>query len=286
VVMIVLAGYLIWKAGWSEIDLNLGEVKYTGFDAVPIMLGAIALVVSYFSGPMLNFGDFSRYGRSFSAVKKGNLLGLPVNFLAFSILVVVTSSLTIPIFGELITDPVQTVAKIDSTFAIVLGALTFTIATIGINIVANFISPAFDFSNVSPQKISWRMGGMIAAVGPVLLTPWNLYSSPEVIHYTLDTLGAFIGPLYGVLICDYYLIKKQRVVVADLYTLRPDGTYHYTKGYNPYAIIATAVGAVLAMIVVFFASSDAAAFSWFIGAFLSFGVHYALSRRSAATTAA
>jgi NCS1 family nucleobase:cation symporter-1 len=130
------------------------------------------------------------------------------------------------------------------------------------------------------------MGGMIAAVGSVLLTPWNLYSSPEVIHYTLDTLGAFIGPLYGVLICDYYLIKKQRVVVDDLYTLRPDGTYHYTKGYNPYAIIATAVGAVLAMIVVFFASSDAAAFSWFIGAFLSFGVHYALSRRSAATTAA
>ena len=97
----------------------------------------------------------------------------------------------------------------------VLGALTFMIATVGINIVANFVSPAFDFSNVNPQKISWRMGGMIAAVGSVLLTPWNLYSSPEVIHYTLDTLGAFIGPLYGVLIADYYLVKKQRVVVDD-----------------------------------------------------------------------
>ena len=192
VVMIVLAGYLIWKAGWGEIDLSLGEVKYTGLDAVPVMLGAIALVVSYFSGPMLNFGDFSRYGRSFSAVKRGNLLGLPVNFLAFSILVVVTSSLTIPIFGELITDPVQTVARIDSTFAIVLGALTFTIATIGINIVANFISPAFDFSNVSPQRISWRMGGMIAAVGSVLITPWNLYNNPDVIHYTLEVLGAAV----------------------------------------------------------------------------------------------
>ena len=82
------------------------------------------------------------------------------------------------------------------------------IATIGINIVANFVSPAFDFSNVNPQKISWRMGGMIAAVGSVLLTPWNLYSSPEVIHYTLDTLGAFIGPLFGVLIADFYLVKQ------------------------------------------------------------------------------
>ena len=242
------------------------------------------LVVSYFSGPMLNYGDFTRYGRSFRDVKKGNFLGLPVNFLVFALLVVITAAATLPVYGELITDPVDTVARLDSTFAVVLGALTFMIATVGINIVANFVSPAFDFSNVSPQRISWRMGGMIAAVGSVLLTPWNLYSSPEVIHYTLDTLGAFIGPLYGVLIADYYLIKKQRVVVDDLYTLRPDGTYHYRGGYNPAAIIATIAGAVLAMIVVFFASSGAAAFSWFIGAFISFGAHYALSRRAAAGT--
>jgi nucleobase:cation symporter-1, NCS1 family len=134
-------------------------------------------------------------------VKRGNFLGLPVNFLVFSLLVVVTASLTVPVFGELITDPVTTVAKIDSTFAIVLGALTFTIATIGINIVANFISPAFDFSNVSPPRISWRAGGMMAAVGSVLITPWNLYNNPEVIHYTLETLG----PLFGVLIGHYYL---------------------------------------------------------------------------------
>ncbi len=142
VVMFLLCGYLISKAGWSAIDLNLGTVTHTGLDALPVMLGAIALVVSYFSGPMLNFGDFSRYGRSFAAVKRGgNFLGLPVNFLVFSLLVVITASLTLPVYGELITDPVETVARIDSTFAIVLGALTFAIATIGINIVANFISP-------------------------------------------------------------------------------------------------------------------------------------------------
>jgi NCS1 family nucleobase:cation symporter-1 len=87
------------------------------------------------------------------------------------------------------------VARIDSVFAIVLGVPTFAIATVGINIVTNFISPAFDFSNVNPQKISWRAGGMIAAVGSVLITLWNLYNNPEVIHYTLETLGAFIGPL-------------------------------------------------------------------------------------------
>ncbi|AGL14752.1 NCS1 family nucleobase:cation symporter-1 [Actinoplanes sp. N902-109] len=287
VVMIALAGYLIWKAGWGHIDLSLGEVKYHGFDAVPIMLGAIALVVSYFSGPMLNFGDFSRYGKSFRAVRTGNLLGLPVNFLAFSILVVVTSSLTIPVFGELITDPVATVARIDSTFAIVLGALTFAIATIGINIVANFISPAFDFSNVSPQRISWRAGGMIAAVGSVLITPWNLYNNPDVIHYTLETLGAFIGPLFGVLIADYYLVKKQQVVVDDLFTMSPEGRYFYRNGYNPPAIIATAIGAIVAVVPVLWTGGPGmhttAQYSWFIGMGLGFMSYLLMAARSRST---
>ncbi|MBL1078786.1 NCS1 family nucleobase:cation symporter-1 [Nocardia sp. 2] len=271
VVMFVLCGYLIWKAGWSGIDLSMGQtVTKTGWAAVPVMLGAIALVVSYFSGPMLNFGDFSRYGRTFAAVKRGNLLGLPLNFLVFSLLVVVTASLTIPVYGELITDPVATVARIDNTFAIVLGALTFTIATIGINIVANFISPAFDFSNVSPQKISWRMGGMIAAVGSVLITPWNLYNNPDVIHYTLETLGAFIGPLFGVLIADYYLVRKQKVVVDDLFTMSERGTYWYRRGYNPAAVLATVIGAAVAVFPVMTSGRiagmyTAAQYSWFIG---------------------
>ncbi|MFC3898309.1 NCS1 family nucleobase:cation symporter-1 [Lentzea rhizosphaerae] len=280
VVMFVLTGYLIYRAGWGAIDLSLGEVRHTGLASIPVMLGAIALVVSYFSGPMLNFGDFSRYGRSFAAVKRGNVLGLPVNFLVFSVLVVVTTSLTLPVFGELITDPVETVARVDSTFAIVLGALTFSVATIGINIVANFISPAFDFSNVSPQKISWRAGGMIAAVGSVLITPWNLYNSPEVIHYTLEVLGAFIGPLFGVLIADYYLVRKQKVVVDDLFTMSPDGRYHYRKGYNPKAIAATVAGAVVAVAPVLVpVLAPAAQYTWFIGMIVGLAVYTLASKR-------
>jgi NCS1 family nucleobase:cation symporter-1 len=280
VVMFLLTGYLIYRAGWGAIDLNLGEVRLTGLASIPVMLGAIALVVSYFSGPMLNFGDFSRYGRSFAAVKRGNVLGLPVNFLVFSVLVVVTTSLTLPVFGQLITDPVETVARVDSTLAIVLGALTFSVATIGINIVANFISPAFDFSNVSPQRISWRAGGMIAAVGSVLITPWNLYNSPEVIHYTLEVLGAFIGPLFGVLIADYYLVRKQKVVVDDLFTLSPEGRYHYRNGYNPKAIAATVLGAVVAVVPVLVSALAAAAqYSWFVGMAVGLAVYTLLSRR-------
>lgn len=276
VVMGVLCGWLVWKAGWSNINMNLGGIKFEGWDALPVMLSAIALVVSYFSGPMLNFGDFSRYSKSFDAVKKGNFWGLPVNFLFFSLLTVITTAATLPVFGELITDPVHTVSRIDSTTAVVLGALTFMVATIGINIVANFVSPAFDFSNVAPQHISWRTGGMIAAVGSVFITPWNLYNNPEVIHYTLDVLGAFIGPLFGILIADYYLVRGQRVKVDDLYSMSPKGEYWYRNGYNRRAIAALVPAALVPMLCVFIpAWRPAANYAWFIGMGLGF-LFYAL----------
>ncbi|RDI26091.1 NCS1 family nucleobase:cation symporter-1 [Pseudacidovorax intermedius] len=281
VVMAILCIWLVWKAGWKNIDLNLGGVKFEGWDALPVMLSAIALVVSYFSGPMLNFGDFSRYGKSFDAVKKGNFWGLPVNFVFFSLLTVITTAATLPVFGELITDPVHTVGKIDSTTAVVLGALTFMIATIGINIVANFVSPAFDFSNVAPQHISWRTGGMIAAVGSIFLTPWNLYNNPEVIHYTLDILGSFIGPLFGILIADFYLVRRQQVVVDDLYTMKPTGSYWYSNGYNLKAVATMVPSALIPILCVLVpAWRGAANYAWFIGMGLGFVIYAVLSRRS------
>jgi NCS1 family nucleobase:cation symporter-1 len=283
VVMVILAVYLVAKAGVTNIGLTLGEVKYAGWDAVPVMLNAIALVVSYFSGPMLNFGDFSRYGKSFEAVKSGNFWGLPVNFLGFSLLTVITTSATLPIFGHMITDPVETVSHIDSTFAVVLGALTFMIATIGINIVANFVSPAFDFSNVAPKVISWRMGGMIAAVGSIFITPWNLYNNPAIIHYTLDILGAFIGPLFGILIADFYLVRRQHIIVDGLYTMSPTGPYWYDGGYNKSAIAAIIPSAAVPAICAFVPSLSAAAnFTWFIGVGLGFVIYATLMRQQPA----
>jgi len=280
VVMFLLCGYLLVQARF-KIKLDLSSEHLSGTAVISTMCAATALVVSYFSGPMLNFGDFSRYGTSFEAVKKGNFWGLPVNFTMFSVLTVLTAAATLPVYGELITDPVRTVGKIDSTFAIVLAPLTFATATIGINIVANFVSPAFDFSHVNPQRISWRTGGMIAAVGSVLITPWNLYKNPETIHYTLDTLGAFIGPLFGVLICHYYLIHRQKVAVDDLFTMDESGVYHYSRGFNPAAVAATAVAAVVAIGRVFVPGINAATdYSWFIGCGLGLGIYYVLARRA------
>lgn len=289
VVMIILAIYLVSQAGWDNISLSLSEGPPLDFWAsIPVMFTAIAIVVSYFSGPMLNFGDFARYGKSFAAVKRGNFWGLPINFLFFSVLTVITASATVPVFGELITDPIQTVARIDSWFAVLLGGLTFVTATVGINIVANFISPAFDFSNVAPHKISWRAGGMIAAVGSVLLTPWNWYNNSDAIHYTLGVLGALIGPLFGILIAGYYVAARQRIRVDSMFTMDAGAPYWYVKGYNPNAIRALLIAGVptvflgvfpklladLGMIDISWISN----FTWFIGCGLGYAAFVLLER--------
>lgn len=276
IVMVALAVYLVARSGWT-INLSLSSGKPLSIAAaIPVMIGAVAIVVSYFSGPMLNFGDFARYGKSFKAVRRGNFWGLPVNFLFFSLLTVITASATVPVFGKLITDPIETVKAIDAPFAILLGGLTFVTATVGINIVANFISPAFDFSNVSPQKISWRMGGMIAAVGSVILTPWNWYNNDAAIQYSLGILGSLIGPLFGILIAGYYIAAKQRIAVDDMYTMSPKGLYWYTNGFNPNAVITViGVGVVTIALTLF---AHVGNFGWFIGCGLGFVV-FALMER-------
>ncbi|MGO2800939.1 MAG: NCS1 family nucleobase:cation symporter-1 [Corynebacterium variabile] len=270
IVMAVLAIYLVSEAGWDNVNLNLSDHRLTGFAVFSTFCAAVATTVSYFSGPMLNFGDISRYGKSQKAVKIGNFLGLPLNFLVFSIMVVLTASATVPVYGRMITDPVDTIAELDNTYAIASGALTLLIATVGINIVANFIAPAFDFSTVAPKMISWRMGGMIAAAGSIFLTPWNLYNSPDTIHYTLDTLAAFIGPVFGVLIAYFYVINRGDLNIPALFDSSPSGAYWYSKGFNVNSVIAICVAAVVGIVIVVVpAFEDAATYTWFIGAILA-----------------
>ncbi|MFT4305859.1 MAG: NCS1 family nucleobase:cation symporter-1 [Microbacterium sp.] len=289
VVMIALAIYLVSQAGWGNISFNLSTKQLDFWSSVPVFFTAVALVVSYFSGPMLNFGDFARYGKSFAAVKNGNLWGLPVNFLFFSLLTVITASATVPVFGELLTDPIETVEAIGAPFAILLGGLTFVTATVGINIVANFISPAFDFSNVAPRKISWRAGGMIAAVGSVFLTPWNWYGNDDAIHYTLSLLGALIGPLFGLLIAGYYVAARQRIKTDAMFTMDEKGPYWYRNGFNPNAVktifaagIPTIVIAILPKLFADLGLFDVtyiSDFSWFIGCGLGYALFVFFERR-------
>ena len=155
--------------------------------------------------------------------------------------------------------------------------------------MANFISPAFDFSNVNPKKISWRMGGMIAAVGSVLLTPWNWYNSDEGILFTLGILGALIGPLFGILISGYYVVSKQRVWVDDMYSMDTTKRYWFRNGYNPNAVASVLIGGVPAIVLVLVGGvvwagsssailSHAGDFSWFVGCGLGFVAFTLLER--------
>ncbi|WP_311969801.1 NCS1 family nucleobase:cation symporter-1 [Pseudomonas baltica] len=286
-VMFLLAGWIVWKAGWSHISFTLSEKSLGGWEAFGQVIMATALVVSYFSGPTLNFGDFSRYARSMADVKRGNFWGLPVNFLAFSLVTVVIVSGTLPVFGEMLHDPIATVARIDNSVAVLLGAFAFVTATIGINIVANFVSPAFDFANCAPSKISWRAGGMIAAVASIFITPWNLFNNPEVIHYTLDVLAAFIGPLFGILLVDYYVVKKQQIDVDALFDDSPTGRYWYTQGFNPTAIKALIAATVIGIVFTFIPwFKPVANFAWFTGCFLGGAFYWVLARREVKPVAA
>ncbi len=279
IVMFALAIYITIRAG-GKVSLNLAEVKYTGTASIFPMITATALVVSYFSGPMLNFGDFSRYGKSFNEVKKGNFWGLPVNILLFSLVTVITTSGTLTVFGRLITDPIQIVGQIDNTFAVVLGAFTFVTATIGINIVANFVSPAFDFSNVAPKHISWRTGGFIAAIASIFITPWNLFNNPDVIHFTLDALASFIGPLFGVLLVDFYLVKRGKIDIDSLYIADARSRYWYSNGWNMTAVYALIPAVLVGLLITFTPGlKDLANFAWFTGAGLGAIFYYLLSKR-------
>lgn len=236
VVMFLLMAWIVHRAGWENINFNLSTHRLNFGQTIVAMLVGMSLIINYFAGPTLNFGDFSRYCKNMKEVRRGNFWGLPVNFTFFSMIAVITISGTPLVFGKVIEDPLEIVAHIDNVTIALLLTFTFVTATVGINIVANFVSAANDISNLYPGKISWRKGGMIAAVVSTLITPWNLYNSPEIIHYTIDMLAATVGPMYGIFLVDYYLLKKQEIHVPDLFRDTPEGQYWYRGGVNPAAV--------------------------------------------------
>lgn len=280
VMMIALDGWLLWQTH-GHINFHVfGAVEKTGF--TPRLLGilnAMALTIAFFSPIILNFGDFARYGKTMRDIKMGNFWGLPVNFMGFSILTLATIALTQPVFGRIIIDPVETVTQINSMIVLIVGMATFLTATIGINISANFVSAAFDFSNLAPHILSWRRGGIIAALGAILVMPWNLYTRPELIHFTLDILGAFIAPLIGILLADYYSVQKQKLVPNALYSMNPNDAYWYKNGTNPLAILSLIAGVCCGLIVLFVQPYAALQnFSWFFGFCAGGLLHICLNR--------
>ena len=246
---------------------------------VHAFLAAISLTVTYFATLLLNFCDFSRFSPSRKAVWMANLWGLPVNFIAFSVVSVLVTAGSKQIYGEYIYDPVELVGKIDSPVASILGALTFTVATLGINVVANFVSPAYDLANAWPSKITFVRGGIISAVIALLITPWNLYNNPIIVNIFLAALGAVLGPLFGIIIADYYLLRKQKVQVSELF--KANGMHSFKNGWNMRAVttfVVTSIPSIIVAVVPLSWCKFLSPFSWFIGAALSLVVHYYVSR--------
>lgn len=278
VVVLALAIWVLFKSG-GNISFNFSDKHLSAGGVVHQMLAGVGLTVAYFSTLMLNFCDFSRFAPSKRAVTVGNFWGLPINFIAFSIVSVVVTGGSLAIYGQYIFDPVELVSRMSSTVVVLLGAGTFTVATIGINIVANFVSPAYDLANAAPKHINFKRGGMITAVLSVVILPWNIYANPTAVNYFLGGLAAFLGPLFGVIITDYYLIKRGRLNVPALYRDDPEAAYTYTKGFNQKAVIAFVIAAAIAAVCALVKSlSGAAPFSWFIGAALGAAIYYALAR--------
>ena len=214
-------------------------------------------------------------------MKIGNFLGLPLNFLVFSIITVIVTAGTLKVFGQAIMDPVLIVEKIGNPWVAALGSVTFIVATMGINIVANFVSPAYDIANLYPEKINFRMGGLITSVLSVLVCPWLFVSSPQAITLFVSIFGAILGPLFGIIVADYFLVKKQAIAVEDLYSMSPAGSFHYDGGWNPKAVIALAAAGALSiglgLLGAYGVMFDVGDWGWLIGSCAGAIVYRALS---------
>src|SRR5205085_9594260 len=161
--------------------------------------------------------------------------GLPGTMVLFAFIGVAVTSATIVIFGKAIWDPVELITRIGSPAVIIFGALIVLAAQLTTNMAANVVSPANDFSNLSPKRISYVTGGLITAVIGILMMPWRLYSDAAAYIFTwLIGYSSLMGALGGILIADYWIVRRQRLVLDDLF--REQGAYTYRGGFNPAAM--------------------------------------------------
>jgi NCS1 family nucleobase:cation symporter-1 len=240
-----------------------------------------ALWVSIYGTFVLNFCDFTRSAVSKKAVVRGNFWGIPINMLLFGAIVVVMAGGQFKINGTIIKSPSDIVQTIPNTMFLVLACLALLILTIAVNLMANFVAPVYALTNLFPKHLNFRKAAWVSGTIGLIILPWNLYNNPIVIVYFLGGLGALLGPLFGVVMADYWLLRRGKVNVLELYTEDPAGAYFYKKGFNPRAIIALVPAACVALLVAFVPALEAAApFAWFVAAGIAAAVYYAISDRS------
>jgi NCS1 family nucleobase:cation symporter-1 len=214
----------------------------------------------------------------------GNVWGLPVNLILFSFVAGITTTAAYAVYHEALLHPDEISARFDNWFLALLAALTFAVATLGINVVANFVSPAFDFANVFPSMIDFKKGGYIAALIALLLYPFAPWQGSAATF--VGIIGSTMGPVFGIIMVDYYLIRNGEIDVPELY--REQGVYRYTNGWNVNAVIAAAVGAVFSSILPNFTNILPAwwgVYGWFFGVAIGGTVYYLLVKTRGAPAA-
>lgn len=241
---------------------------------VPSLTG----MVGYWATLSLNIPDFTRYAKGQREQMLGQAIGLPLTMAFYSFIGVAVTSATVVVFGKAIWDPVVLLSKFQNPIVILLSMLALTIATLTTNIAANVVAPANSFSNLAPKKISFVMGGLITAALGILMMPWKLLSDySSYIFGWLVGYSSFLGPIAGVLIADYFLVRKRELNLRDLYVR--SGEYEYKRGVNLKAIVALVCGIIVAVIGLLVESLRFLYdYAWFVGFAVAFAV-YSLSMK-------
>ncbi|NOT51165.1 MAG: NCS1 family nucleobase:cation symporter-1 [Chitinophagaceae bacterium] len=254
---------------------------------------ALTGVVGFWATLSLNIPDFTRYAKSQKAQRRGQALGLPTSMTFIAIVAVVVSLATAFVFKDTIWEPEALVGRFDNKIIVSFALIAVIIATLATNIAANIVSPANDFSNLNPKKINFRMGGYITGIIGILIFPWKLVEDPTGYIYSwLVGYSALLGPVGGIMIADYYFIRKQKLETGELYS--HTGRYGYGNGFNMIAIFALLTGILpnipgfLLQVQVVSSTafpvwiSELYHFAWFVGFFLSGFVYWILmkNRRS------
>jgi len=242
---------------------------------VPSLTG----MVGFWATVALNIPDFTRYAKSQRAQMLGQSLGLPAAMTLYSFIGVAVTSASVVIFHEAIWDPVILLGRFNRPVVALIALVALLIATLNTNVAANVVSPSNDFSNLNPRLISFRTGGLITGVVGVLLMPWKLLGSfSAYIFGWLVGYSGLLGPIAGIMIADYFVLRHCTLDVNALY--RTTGEYEYSRGINWRAVIALAAGIVVALTgLVVPPLRPLYNYAWFVGFFVAGGLYLILMKR-------
>lgn len=278
---LLLLGWAYVSAGGFGSMLSApSQFKDTG-EFLKFLIPALNGTVGFWSTVSLNIPDFSRFAKDTKGQALGQAVALPTTMTFYSFIGVAVTSATVVIYGSAIWDPVQLLSRFHSPVAVVISLLAILLATLNVNIGANVVSPANDFSNLWPRKISFKIGGAITCFAGIAMMPWKLLADHRTFIFGwLGGYAAVLGPVAGIMICDYWVIRRRKLLVNDLY-LR-GRAYEYSSGFNWKAIAALVAGSAVALMGLVIPSVRILYdYSWFVGFAVAFVVYWATMRNSA-----